>query len=142
MSDFTAPSSLGDLLTDTYNEANNYVEQANSMLSTFSNLFFVDTVQLEPIDAVPDDYNNRASYLWLTETFEGLEQGTNRLIKLFNANGLVTPPDYTDMEPLNLWKPHSASLSTYIDSISSNFSTLSTTYNKLNEALEPFITTE
>lgn len=139
MSTTTTPSSLGDLLNDTYQEANGYVDQANSLLSTFSNVFFVDTVNLAEVATVPDDYNNRASYLWLGDVFTELETATNRVIKLFNSNGLVTPPDYTDMDPIKLWKPYSTGLSTYIDSISSNFTTLNNTYSKLNEAIEPFI---
>lgn len=130
--------SFATILETVKNNADTVVSSINQLSEDYTAIFYEIIKDVELVEEPPKDYLNRTTYLWLINTFKLLQKYINKEIKVYNANGLVSAPDFLDTQLVSLWTPLDLETKNYVTNINVDFNQLETTLNTLEASLEPY----
>lgn len=87
-----------------------------------------------------DDYannNDRDFYLWRKSITATINSIITKVSNIFNEEGLLIPPDYNELQDIELWIPEILVYSkNYFDNMNDNFSKCETRINDFYKILE------
>ena len=114
------------------------VSSINQLSEEYTAIFYEIIKDVELVEEPPEDYLNRNTYIWMINTFKVLQKVLNKEIGIYNANGLVSAPNYLDTQVIALWTPLVLETKNYVTNINVDFNQLETTLNILETSLEPY----
>lgn len=81
--------------------------------------------------------NDRNFYLWRKSIIVTINNIITEISNVFNEEGLYAPPDYNEMQDIELWMPEILAYSQYyFDNMNNNFSKVETRINDFYKIME------
>lgn len=96
---------------------------------------WIDQLTLPSQSDITDD-NDRAFYLWRKSITATINNIITKVSNIFNEEGLLVPPDYNELNNIELWAPEILAYGKhYFDNMNNNFSKVETRINDFYKIL-------
>lgn len=97
---------------------------------------WIDRMSIETIDKYNGEYN-RYYYHWQNKVINSIEVLINKVIKILNAQGLLLPPDYQELDNIDLYKYGDILIGNFFsEEMNNNFVEIETRINDFYKILE------
>ena len=111
-------------------------DNASKIIDILYKANWIDRLTLPSHDDYADN-NDRSFYLWRKSITTTINNIITEVSNVFNEEGLYVPPDYNELQYIELWMPEILVYSQYyFDNMNSNFSKVETRINDFYKILE------
>lgn len=111
-------------------------DNASKIIDILCKANWIDELTLHSHDDYTDN-NDRAFYLWRKSITATINNIITEVSNIFNEEGLYVPPDYNELQYIELWIPEILVYSKcYFDNMNDNFSKAETRINDFYKILE------